>query len=177
VTRGAAAGAVLSLVAALSLGAAACRKDDAPAIDDAAAAPPAPKPADHLEDGELVQGDDRAFSLVLPSKARVAGRFVDVVYADVDGSAESLAKYVAARVREGTERGGIEGTTFRDVRIPGDPGKVFTIAIAPRGASRSRLEVRDATPPPAPDLPDEEARWRAVGMKPNGELLDPKRLH
>jgi len=170
------AGARAALAIAIAAACAACDKKETAEGNDAAI-PAAPKPVDHLESDELVPGDGRAFSLALPSKAAVAGRFVDVVYADVDAPAEALARYVAARVREGTERTGIEGSTFRDVRIPGDPGRVFRIEITPRGTARSRLEVRDVTPPPVPDLPDEEARWRAVGMKPNGELLDPKTLH
>jgi hypothetical protein len=38
------------------------------------------------------------------------------------------------------------------------------------------LDVRDITPLPVPDLPNETARWRQVGLTPDGKLADPTHL-
>ena len=45
-----------------------------------------------------------------------------------------------------------------------------------RGGAGTKVELFDSTPPPLPDLPDEQARWKAVGLTPDGKILDPKHL-
>jgi hypothetical protein len=39
-----------------------------------------------------------------------------------------------------------------------------------------RIEVRNVTAVPAPNMPDDEARLRAAGFTKDGKLLDPKHL-
>src|SRR4051812_10196355 len=84
----------------------ACRKNDKTALDEAAAgpaqAPASTRPVDHLGAGELVEGSERAFGLVLPRDVRVESRIVDLVLADANVAPEAVANYVRARVREGT---------------------------------------------------------------------------
>jgi len=36
--------------------------------------------------------------------------------------------------------------------------------------------IRDTTPPKGPPLPDENARWKQVGLTPSGRLVDPTHL-
>ena len=40
----------------------------------------------------------------------------------------------------------------------------------------TRVEVRKLTMPKAPELPNDEERWRAAGLRPDGRPLDPKKL-
>jgi hypothetical protein len=58
------------------------------------------------------------------------------------------------------------------------PDKEFVIQVQPKHGMSSVAEItmRDVTPAPAAHLPDENARWAAAGLKPNGQPLDPSRL-
>ena len=57
------------------------------------------------------------------------------------------------------------------------PDKVLNIRVSRSDTSLDgSLTVTDVTPGPAVNLPDEASRWRAAGLTPSGELLDPKNL-
>jgi hypothetical protein len=60
--------------------------------------------------------------------------------------------------------------------VRGKPGLELRIRILadPRGGSR--VEIRDESPVPAANLPDERARWRQAGLTPDGHLADPTHL-
>ena len=162
---------------------AACKRDDTVSV----VATPAPKasaavPVDHLADGELLEGPEKAFGLALPRGMKVDAAFGDIVYASGQLPSANVAKYLRARVREGKM---IEGdyahygtTTFEKVKIPTSPDKEFTITVRPaaEGVSVTKVEVRDATPTQAPNLPDDAARWKNAGLAPNGRILDPTHL-
>lgn len=165
--------------AVLVAGAGGCaRKEDPivqrPVVDAGARA----KPVDHLAPGELVEGSEKAFGLVLPKVMKVERSFDDVVFAIGLAPVEALSKYVEAHVRDGTVKDTADGRVFDKVKVPGET-KLLKIVISPPPlGGGTRLQVRDVTPPPPNDnLPDEEARWRAVGLKPNGEPLDRTKLH
>jgi hypothetical protein len=132
-------------------------------------------PVDHLAPGELLEGPVRVFGLPLPRAATVKGTFVDVAYASAPVSVDALARYFRPRLQGGRLREGPEAATFEHVKVPGKPGVELLVRVA-AAADGSSIEVRDSTPPPAPALPDEASRWKAVGMTPEGRLADPRHL-
>jgi hypothetical protein len=133
---------------------------------------PNPPPVDHLAPGELVEGDERAFGVVLPRDVRVERAIGDWVLAQGQVAIHPLTKYLRARLEGGSLDENDTFATFDHVHIPGRPGREFRVHIgqAPQG---TRIEMHDITPPPAPDLPDEAARWKQVGLTPKGKILDP----
>jgi hypothetical protein len=156
-----------------------CSKKESPEELPPPAASAAPSaPVDHLASGELVEGKEKAFGLALPRDLAVKKRYSDLVYTAGPMGQGPLTKYFQARVREGTVHTTLTETTFDNVRVPGEPKSSLRIRIDadPAGAG-SLVEIRDTTPPPLENLPDEAARWKAVGMTPNGQLVDPKHLH
>jgi hypothetical protein len=162
----------LSLVATLAL---ACRgKGDA--VD---AAPPAVSavPVDTLAPGELIPGTAKAFSILLPRDLHVDQALTDVVFASGPVNATDLANYVRARVRDGDVSVGATATVFDKVKAIDAPDRLLFVRIfaGPMGRG-AHIEVRNVTPPPMPDLPNEESRWKQVGLTPDGRLLDPQHL-
>jgi hypothetical protein len=142
------------------------------------ATPPAevaPPPVDHLAPGELLEGTAHAFGLTLPRDLHVDATFADVIYASGEGTIHPMTKYFRARLEGGSLEENDSAATFDRVRILGAAGRDFHIHIGPsvRGV---RVEIRDSTRPPAPDLPDEAARWRNVGLTPQGRVLEPTHL-
>jgi hypothetical protein len=169
---------LLILVTALcvTLGAlAGChRHDDSdPAPPPAVSAPP----TDRLAPGELVPGDKTAFSIVLPKDVTINQTFTDAVFASGPVSASDLANYVRARIREGTVSVGATATVFDKVKPQGDPKLTLSIRInsGPMGRG-ARIELRNVTPPPLPDLPSTADRWKQFGLSPDGKQLDPQHL-
>jgi hypothetical protein len=165
--------------AALFALATACRGSSPPgdspstgASGAAASAGPTAVPVDHLAPGELLEGSAQAFGITLPQGVRVDEAFVKVVYASGPLPVHPLVQYFRSRLRGGDVREGESSATFDHVTAPSDADRPLSIHIAEvhRGAL---IEVRDATPAPAPNLPDEAARWKNVGLTPNGRLADP----
>lgn len=167
---------VILVAAALSVGGVACRKP--PTEDHRSDAPP--PPADHLAPGEIPEGTDRAFSLVLPRASHVFMRFPEAVHVRSPLSTEQLSHFVRARVRSGRALVGATVTTFEDVVVPTEPTRHLTVEIRPgsaHGDARSEMVVKDVTPPPAPAPNESEAELRRkAGLTPDGKLLDPKRM-
>ncbi len=162
------------LLGALSL--VACHKPVSAAADAGTVASATVAP-DELAPGELPEGTDHAFGLTLPRGTRVEQSFSDSLYARVSSPSEAVANYVRARVKDGTVTAGAIGTVFDGVRAPADPARVLHIRVIRFPTLQGcRLEVRDVTPVPAPNLPDEAARWKSVGLTPDGKLADPKHL-
>jgi hypothetical protein len=165
----------LLLAAALLLG---CSKSEPeePAPAAPAATTSTPKPVDHLAPNELLEGKDKALGLVLPRGAIIQQAFVDVVYVQARVKLEAMVEYVKARVREGSFTKSDKSATFERVKIPTNPGVLLRVRIERAPDMSIKVEVRDVTPPPNPNLPNEEERWKQVGMTKDGRLLpDPKR--
>jgi hypothetical protein len=101
----------------------------------------------------------------------------DVVFASGPINAADLANYVRARVTEGDVSVGATATVFDKVKVNGAPNRLLFVRIyaGPMGRG-AHVEVRDVTPPPLPDLPNVESRWKQVGLSPDGKLLDPQHL-
>jgi hypothetical protein len=135
-------------------------------------------PADHLAPGELVEGTQEAFGVTLPRVVVVDESFVDAVYASGPATLDSLVPYFRARLEGGTAHRGPTTATFEHTRVRGKADKaavdvLVRVTSAPGGAS---VEIRNTTPPPAPVLPDQAARWRQVGLTPEGRIADPSHL-
>ncbi len=170
-TRRARCWAAWAAVAGLSACARTPQADESTSAPSAVAAPVAP-PADHLAPGELAEGDARAFGLVLPRDLHLEGTFVDAAYAIGQVGVHPLAKYFRAHLEGGSFDEDDTSATFERVRIPATPGREFRVHIG-RSPNGARVEILDTTKPPAPDLPDEAARWRAVGLTPEGRPILP----
>ncbi|MDP8999285.1 MAG: hypothetical protein M3O46_04165 [Myxococcota bacterium] len=134
-----------------------------------------PLPVDHLGPDELAEGTEQAFGVVLPRALAVKGSFAEVVYASAPASVHALTQYFRGRLQGGVLREGATAATFEHVKVRGKPGLELVVRIA-RAAGETSVEMRNATPPPAPDLPDEASRWKQVGLTPAGRLLDPSHL-
>jgi hypothetical protein len=154
----------------------ACRRHEAAGI--AADPPPSAAPVDHLAPGELIAGEKRAFTIVLPRDLNVDQVLTDVVFASGLVSASDLANYVRGRVRDGTVSVGATATIFDQVKAVDDPGRTLFIRIFPGPSGRgARIEIRDVTPPVSPSLSSTAERWRQFGLDPDGKLLDSRHLH
>lgn len=167
---------------------AACHKHEPTPLGQAQPSESASTPIDHLAEGELLEGDAKAFGLTLPRGMRIDAAFADVAFASGTSPPERVARsdyttavtrYVRARVREGKM---IEPTwdhpyrtTFDHVRVPAMPDKELVVDVEPKGGA-VQIVIHDVTASPAPKLPDEAARWQAAGLKPNGQPLDPQKM-
>jgi hypothetical protein len=57
------------------------------------------------------------------------------------------------------------------------PGKDHPLSVhITKVFDSARVEIQDVTPPPVPQLPDDTARWKRVGLTPSGRVLDPTHL-
>lgn len=160
----------------LALLVSACQKTEPTETTSAAPTPSASiaTPIDHLNDGELLEGTENTFGLVLPREVHVVHGFDDLRVATGAPQAERVANYFRARVHEGKITVGARSTVFDGVRIAAAPDIELAINVEPGpGGDGCRVEVRKLTHEKAPVLPDDEARWRAAGLKPNGQPLDP----
>ena len=176
--RVAAAAAAASLVVASSSCTKAPPSDEAPTSSDVALASSGARPVDHIAPDELLEGAEMAFGVKLPRAAHVDGAFTDVVYATVRAPRGALVAYYRTRVREGTLRQGAQSatTTFEHAKVPGKPGLEVSVQIREVSPQECRLEVRDTTPVPPPAGSTPEEKWRTLGMKPNGQPLDPTKV-
>jgi len=161
----------------------ACGKGSTPQeaapVAGSASAEPAPSvvatPVDQLAPGELVEGPEEAFGVKLPRDLKVERRYPDTVYASGPMNVHALVEYFRPRLRDGALREGKDAATFEHVHVPGQPGLEARVHIVV-GLGATRVEIANVTPPPMPDLPDEAARWRQVGLRPDGKVLDPTHL-
>jgi hypothetical protein len=167
---------------ALGVGMIGCHKDEA--SDDLAPTPNASAstaPVDHLAPGELVEGPEKMFGVALPRELVVERQFVDVGYASGEPGQAAVANYFSTRVQGGKVTTGDRGAIFDSVHAAADPNRLLRIEVktandGPFAGRGSHVTIRDITAPKLPDEPNEEARWKAAGLKPDGTLLDPQHL-
>jgi hypothetical protein len=156
-----------------------CRKPPPPREMEDAAPPP---PKDHLAEGEVPEGSEKAFALPLPRAARVSVRFRDSVHVQsATLGPEQMANFVRARVKSGKVMIGTTMTTFEDVVVPAEPKRHITVEVRrgpPMSGARSVMVVTDVTPPPPPDPNESEAdRRKKSGLSPDGtKLIDPNHM-
>ena len=103
---------------------------------------------------------------------QVTQSFVDLVTATGPVSVPSLARYLGARLEGGTLREGKEAATFEHVAARGKPDPELLVKITATFGG-ARLEIHKVTHQQVHLLPDEEARWRQVGLTPQGKIIDP----
>jgi hypothetical protein len=142
-------------------------------------APPAASatPVDRLAPGELIPGDQKAFAILLPRDVKIDQALTEVVFASGPVEATDLANYMRARVREGSVSVGASATVLDQVKAVDDPSRLLFVRIFPGPMGRgARMEIRNVTPPPLPDLPSPAERWKQMGLTPEGKVLDPKHL-
>lgn len=163
----------------LTMAMTACRKDEE--VTQAPLPPPAARdaapPPDHLGEGELLEGTEKVFGLTLPRDVKVDSRFIDLAYASGPPRPDAVANYIRGRVRFGTVHIGAANTLFEKVQLPDAPGREISIRVSAGDSGRGcSIELRDVTPP-KPLEGSEADKWRAVGLTPDGKLLDPQHLH
>ncbi len=163
-----------SLLLLLVLGALACQRH---AHDDPEPPAASAVPVDRLAPGELIPGDKTAFAILLPREVTIDQALTEVVFASGPVGASDLANYMRPRVRDGSVSIGASATVFDQVKAVDDPSRLLFIRIFPGPMGRgARMEIRNVTPPPLPDLPSTAERWKQMGLTPEGKVLDPKHL-
>jgi hypothetical protein len=139
---------------------------------------PAPStvPADHLAPGELVAGPQNAFGVALPRDVLIDRDQAGSVRAFGPVSVHALVKYFQPRVLESHLTEGDTYATLEQVKLSGKPGQVFRIRLTELPPRGTMVDLDDVTPPPPSNLPDDAARWKQVGLSPQGKVLDPTHL-
>jgi hypothetical protein len=143
----------------------------------ASASPSAAVPIDHLQPNELAPGKAEVYGFAVPREMEVEIRLPDRAYISGHVSPEALANYVREQVVVSHVEIGAARTVFPMARIKAGPAdRVYSFEVLPDGP-RTRLVIKDVTPPPPPlpGMTDAE-RWRAAGFTPDGHPLDPQKL-
>jgi hypothetical protein len=165
-----------ALLLTLALCAAGCgRTDPNPKATAPETAAPTPTTPDRLPPGELLEGEARAFGLVLPRLMAVESATKRTVHARGRVRPETLANYLRARVSVQHVEMADKRLTFPKAQLRGDPnGTVLRLEVIDEGLS-THLIVRNLMGPPlVPGLSNEQ-RWEQAGRKPGGPL-DPHQL-
>lgn len=168
-----------SLVAAVGLSSTACRKrhareEEAPPPVETAG-PSARIPVDRTLPGELAEGTEKAFGLILPRQVQVTARFDDLVIAATDVPPSSVAIYMRDRIRADKTEASPSGITFSRATIKAEPGITYTIQVLSH-AGKTEITVRNTTTPKVKAGLTPEERWRELGYRPDGTPLDPTHL-
>jgi hypothetical protein len=131
-------------------------------------------PVDYQLPGELGEGPEKTFGLILPRRFSVRARFEHASSSFGDSSPEQVSNYVRRRVEAATVEVGPARTIFQSAKVKGQPSAPLLrieIADAPEG---SEIVVTDLSPVPVVPGLTEEERWRRQGLRPDGRLLDPR---
>lgn len=132
-------------------------------------------PPDRLAPDELAEGAVKVHGLRLPRRARVLKTVGELTFVRSDLTPAQLATYVRARVEGGRETAESATETRWDaITLKGGGGPRLDITV------RGLHDADDPTemvlhPLPKSNVPataSEEERWRAVGVTPNGKLID-----
>jgi hypothetical protein len=132
-------------------------------------------PADHLADGELLEGTAIALGVTLPRGIKIDETFGTTVYASGSVRLHPFVEYLRAHLKDGELREGEASATFKDVTPAGKDGPRLTIHLG-RVRDYIQVDMHDETPPVLPPLPDDAARWKRVGLTPSGRIMDPHHL-
>jgi len=156
----------------------------APAASVAASAAPSAKPkppVDRLAPGEITEGTDAVYGITLPLGMKVIAHFPKIAHAIGDVGPEDVANYLRDRVDVSHVELGAVATVFPDARVKGGDSKVILrIEVIPIGRDRTKLVIKDVSPPSEPVTTDDgltdAERWRRAGYNPDGTLLNPNKL-
>jgi len=158
-------------------GASACKRAAPAPTATLASASAGTLPLDHLAPNELAPSSVEVYGFPVPRGMEVDSRIADRAYISGRVSPEALANYVREQVLVSHVEIGAARTVFPMARIKAGPrDRLFTLEVLPDGP-KTRLVIKDTTPPPPP-VPGltEAERWRAAGLTPDGRPLDPKKL-
>ncbi len=133
------------------------------------------RPVDRTLPGELAEGPDKAWGLVLPRVLVVRARLDDMIYADGEVSPDRVANYIRAHVSSDKVETGPAKTVFPRAVVRGQPGVELAIEVINRGGS-SEVQIHNLSLVKMTPGLTEEQRWRAAGLKPDGTPLDPTHL-
>jgi hypothetical protein len=134
--------------------------------------PPAPTHEDQVRSDELEEGSLTALGVPLPRSAVLDGQFHDLAMVSVPEQPERVLKFLGDRLASDPPEGAGEVTTFRRVRSRKNVDHVLEVRVLKLGYAKTDVTVRDVTPPPPKDLPNDEARWKAAGLDADGRPLN-----
>ena len=162
-------------IALVAVAAGGCDEKPPPEKPAAASAKPK-KPLDRLAPGELAGGTVNVFGFVAPRRMRLERKYPDAAHLTGAVSPEAVANYVRKQVAVQHVEVGAARTVFPKAAIRGGkPGRVYRIEVVAAGP-RTRLLIKDITPPPTTQGISEAERWKRAGMSPDGKLLNRKKL-
>jgi hypothetical protein len=152
-----------------------CRKDEPVPV------PPAPSasavPLDHLGPGELRQGKESMYGLVLPDGMSIIARYADAMSAAGNLRPEHVANYVRERVVVSRVELGAARTIFPSAKIrDGDAQRTYQVEVVSAAENRTVLEIHDVTPPRKTEGLTNEQRLKQVGLRPDGKMLEPSKM-
>ncbi len=148
-------------------------------------------PIDELAEGELPEGRVFAFGLPVPDGMRLEPRSNLVVTAIGPVPFEEVANFVRDRVEAGQTTTGPSKTVFDRVKIKTPRGpeelrqplpekegaeEVMRIEVSTTKRGHTRLEVSRATRAKAPVGLSEDQRWEKLGIRKNGQPVDPRKF-
>jgi hypothetical protein len=138
-------------------------------------APKAAIPKDHVDEGTLVPGSEKAYAIAVPVGFAVTSRVGKTITILGKEPTRKVVNYLKERVRDGKVLESNEHTVFQGVRIPDDPARYLEIEVVDKRFG-TVISVTDVTP--APELPPatQEERYKQVGLDPQGRLLNPRTL-
>ena len=153
-----------------------CRRGADEQEEHAAAPRPSPSAApDRVADDELPEGEVTAFGLRLPRGFVVAAAYPDETKARGSMPLRKARRYLEERLRDGTLTADDHELLFDKVRVRQEPVRDLAVRVyVHRDTGETCIDVRDLTRPPPPNLPNDEARYRAAGFRKDGQLLDPQ---
>jgi hypothetical protein len=167
---------LVGLAAAAAAGASGCkRREDAP--QRRADVVPSSRP-DTLAPGDLAEGPIDLYGLRTPLDSRVAGRLGTITIVRTALLPSELERFVAARV-EG-EVGWQDGTRIwkaAKVKASKDPAQRLQLTVSRSKDKdwKSELLVDLLAKDTMTSAATQEDRWKAVGVSPTGQLVNPNR--
>ncbi|PIE06335.1 MAG: hypothetical protein CSA75_00085 [Sorangium cellulosum] len=163
----------LLMLMILTLG---CREQRAEPVAGAPSASTPASPVDRLAPGELSEGELEAFGLKLPRVMRIRLRTANKVEAEGHVASELVANYVRKRTKAQSVELGAARTVLGQVYVLGDETKrPLRIEVVTLGG-KTRLVVKDLSPPKTDPLLTPEERWKRHGFDKDGKLLDPSKM-
>jgi hypothetical protein len=112
------------------------------------------------------------FGFAVPQGVRVDAEFRDAVHLSGRVELEALGKYVKDHVIVSHVEVMGARWVFPNARIKGgDKRRVYRLELV-RDGGRTRLVIRDETPPPTVEGISEAERWRRAGLTSDGRPLN-----
>ncbi len=134
--------------------------------------PPRAKSPDRLPEGKLLEGEEEAFGFHFP-RDMVVTRTLKTARAEGKVNFDDLTDYVKSRILARHAEMFGSRLVFPRVKIKGQREGIFRVTLI-EGRRNQVLLIQDETKQPATVGLSEAERWKRAGLKPNGELVDPR---